>query len=95
MTEKWATQSGTEKYFHSIQIHPGKVKRFDDLAVSSLGAGTYLGASDDETDRLYEQLLLAAGLGGINFRQMKSGPRQAASRACRTGHSALALPAPL
>jgi aryl-alcohol dehydrogenase-like predicted oxidoreductase len=65
--EKWATPFGTEKYFKWIAIHPSKQRKFDDLTVSALGAGTYLGPADELTDKLYEQTLLKAGLGGINF----------------------------
>jgi aryl-alcohol dehydrogenase-like predicted oxidoreductase len=67
MAEKWATEKGTEAYFEKISVHPGKIRRFDSLFVSALGAGTYLGACDDETDALYEQALLQAALGGVNF----------------------------
>ncbi len=67
MGEKWATDRDTEKYFQWIPIHASKQKQFDGLTVSALGAGTYIGAADDATDKLYEQTLLQAGLGGINF----------------------------
>lgn len=67
MTEKWATEEGTAKYFKWVAIHSAKQKKFDGLTVSALGAGTYLGPSDDATDKLYEQTLLQAAQGGINF----------------------------
>lgn len=67
MGEIWATASETSKYFQQISVHPSKVRLFDDLSVSALGAGTYLGPCDDATDSLYEQVLLQAGLGGVNF----------------------------
>lgn len=67
MSEKWATHSGTDKYFKWISIHPSKQKQFDGLTVSALGAGTYLGPSDEPTDKLYEQALVQAALKGINF----------------------------
>lgn len=67
MGEKWASGPGAEKYFQESSVHPGKKKEFDGLFVSSLGAGTYLGDPDEETDRLYEQSLLASGLSGVNF----------------------------
>lgn len=67
MAEKWATDAGTEKYFKWVTIHPSKQRKFDGLTVSALGAGTYLGPVDEATDKLYEQSLLQAGLGGINF----------------------------
>ncbi len=62
-----ATPSGTAKYFQSRSLAPSKIKIFDALSVSALGAGTYLGAADHTVDHLYEETLLSAGLNGINF----------------------------
>jgi aryl-alcohol dehydrogenase-like predicted oxidoreductase len=64
---KWATPEGTDKYFKWVSVHASKQRQFDGLTVSALGAGTYLGPSDDLTDKLYEQALVQAGLGGVNF----------------------------
>lgn len=66
MGEKWATQTGTFKYFQWISS-PLLQRSFQGLTVSALGAGTYLGAADEETDQIYEQVLIKAGLAGINF----------------------------
>src|SRR5687768_6855606 len=41
-------------------------RHFRDLTVSSIGIGTYLGAADDATDRLYEAALARALAIGIN-----------------------------
>lgn len=67
MSEKWATESETSKYFKWVSIHPSKQRMFDGLTVSALGGGSLSGASDDATDQLYEQILLKEALGGINF----------------------------
>ena len=67
MVEKWATNEGTAKYFKWVSIHASKQRQFDGLTVSALGAGTYLGPIDEVTDKLYEQALVQAGLGGVNF----------------------------
>lgn len=67
MGEKWATNEGTQKYFQWVSISPSKMRNFDELTVSALGAGTYLGAADDGVDKQYEQTLLLAGLAGVNF----------------------------
>lgn len=67
MGEKWATETGTSKYFQWAPLSPHKQRLFDHLCVSALGAGTYLGSADDGTDQLYEQVLLKAGLSGMNF----------------------------
>lgn len=64
--DKWATPESTQKYFQWIQVDPTKVRKFEGLSLSAIGAGTYLGASDDSADRLYEASLLQAGLHGIN-----------------------------
>jgi aryl-alcohol dehydrogenase-like predicted oxidoreductase len=62
-----ATPVGTANYFKRASVHSSKIKSFDGLLVSALGAGTYLGAADEETDAQYKQFLLQAGLDGINF----------------------------
>ena len=42
-------------------------RRAQNYLVSSLGIGTYLGAMDDATDALYEEAIVTALNGGINF----------------------------
>src|SRR5947208_183387 len=70
--------------------------RAQDLPLSSLGIGTYLGAMDDATDCGYEQAIVTALNGGINvvdtslnYRNQRS--ERAVGRALRTwfgeGHS--------
>ena len=59
--------SSTKTFFDSRKIHPTKIRRLDDLFVSALAVGTYLGNHDDATDRLYEQALVSAVLNGVNF----------------------------
>jgi aryl-alcohol dehydrogenase-like predicted oxidoreductase len=65
----FATAEGTARY---IQRFPefrdcGFYRTVFDLKVSTLGIGTYLGATDDAADRAYTEALIAAGEGGINF----------------------------
>ena len=67
MPEKFATVSATRVYFDSHFVHADKLRHFGDLSVSALAVGTYLGASDDATDHLYENALVQAGLSGVNF----------------------------
>lgn len=64
---KWATSDETSRYFQGKGVPESKIRIFDSLSVSALGMGTYLGAANDATDRMYEQNLLSAGLAGINF----------------------------
>lgn len=66
MSETHATEVGTRKLFEWLSLDTSKIRIFDGLTLSALGAGTYLGPADDETDRLYEQILLEAAQGGIN-----------------------------
>ncbi len=67
MSEHGATAAGTAKYFQSHSLALSKIKIFDSLSVSALGAGTYLGSADPTVDHLYEETLLKAALDGINF----------------------------
>jgi aryl-alcohol dehydrogenase-like predicted oxidoreductase len=64
-----ATAAATSRYAHR---HPAFLatdfyRPVFDLHVSSLGIGTYLGASDDTADLDYTDALIAAAEGGINF----------------------------
>ena len=45
----------------------GFYRPFDNLCLSSLGLGTYLGDPDDRTDRAYQEAIVAAIGGGINL----------------------------
>ena len=67
MPEKFATALATKSYLQSFDHHADKKRVFCGLNVSALGVGTYLGASDDATDRLYEEALVEAAQNGINF----------------------------
>lgn len=67
MVETSATAAGTKKWAEKAGLDPSKRRNFDGLSISALGCGTYLGQNDDATDRLYEETLIAAGLGGVNF----------------------------
>lgn len=67
MSEKFATASQTSGYFKFHAVNQTKLRKLKDIAVSALAVGTYLGNSDDATDRLYEQALVFAAENGINF----------------------------
>ena len=45
----------------------GFYRQFNNLHLSSLGLGTYLGDPDDHTDRAYQEAVMAAVRGGTNF----------------------------
>ena len=64
----FATPDGTGKFaeqFADPASH-GFYRIVNDLYLSSLGLGTYLGEADNATDRGYEEAVLAALKGGIN-----------------------------
>lgn len=67
MPEFFATETATHNFFQKHNVHLQKQRRLNQLTVSALGHGTYLGASDTATDRLYEEAFVHAGLNGINF----------------------------
>jgi len=64
----FATVSGTEAYaarFHD-RLAPQHFRSHHGLRVSSIGFGTYLGETNDETDRRYEEAILKAVESGCN-----------------------------
>ena len=69
MNHGFATPEGTAR-FSARRSGPGRFgfyRQFDNLQVSSLGLGTYLGNPDDPTDIAYRNAVIAAVRGGINF----------------------------
>lgn len=65
-----ATPERTAKFMKgkkSIKPHPDKLHLFQNLSVSALGLGTYLGSYDQATDALYEEAILTAIENGCNF----------------------------
>jgi aryl-alcohol dehydrogenase-like predicted oxidoreductase len=69
MFEDYATPDGTARYAARFARHQanGFFRPAQELTVSSLGLGSYLGAMDDAADRGYEEAVMAAVRGGINF----------------------------
>jgi aryl-alcohol dehydrogenase-like predicted oxidoreductase len=63
-----ATKAGTVKYAAKFQGHAaeGHFREAQDLVLSSLGIGTYLGQPDDNTDASYAAAIVAAAETGIN-----------------------------
>jgi aryl-alcohol dehydrogenase-like predicted oxidoreductase len=65
MNEKNATADGTKRFAERFPDAAGNFRPAQNLTVSSLGIGTYLGNPDAETDRLYaEAIVRFAELGG-------------------------------
>jgi aryl-alcohol dehydrogenase-like predicted oxidoreductase len=63
-----ATASGTERYRKRFEnsVAPEHFRRSQDLWMSSIGLGTYLGNYDAETDQLYHRSIVRAVESGCN-----------------------------
>src|SRR6059058_6229773 len=64
----WATLEGTARYrarFREV-VADGHFRKSQDLWFSSIGAGTYLGDADDETDARYAESVVRAVELGAN-----------------------------
>jgi aryl-alcohol dehydrogenase-like predicted oxidoreductase len=79
-----ASAEGTERYAdHRPEFREaGFYRTVLGLRVSSLGIGTYLGATDEAADRAYTEALIAAGEGGINFFDTAINYRHQRSEKC-------------
>lgn len=64
-----ASKEGTERFKkkHKKHIHPDKFHLLQDLNVSALALGTYLGNYDDQTDKLYEEAVGYVLQQGVNI----------------------------
>jgi aryl-alcohol dehydrogenase-like predicted oxidoreductase len=64
----FATKAGTAQYAHRIagRAAEGHFREAQNLTVSSLGIGTYLGQPDPKTDERYTAAIVAAVENGIN-----------------------------
>ncbi|HLI81507.1 MAG TPA: aldo/keto reductase [Candidatus Binataceae bacterium] len=67
MLKNRASSQGTASYASRHADEPGNFRSVLGLAISSVGVGTYLGETDEETDRAYEESIRAALRGGINL----------------------------
>src|SRR6266700_344110 len=63
-----ATPDGTHRFHarHAAAVAPDHARAFEDLTLSSVGIGTYLGNNDDATDARYAQAVSRAVQLGIN-----------------------------
>ena len=79
-----ASAEGTERYVERYPAfrNAGFYRPAGGLQVSSLGIGTYLGATDDHADRAYTDALVAAGESGINFFDTAINYRHQRSERC-------------
>ena len=79
-----ATPESTERYAEERPEfrEAGFYRAVQDLRVSSLGIGTYLGSLDEAADRNYTDALIAAGESGINFFDAAINYRHQRSERC-------------
>jgi len=66
LIEGFATAAGTRAFAQRGRTHPSHQRAWRGLSLSSVGMGTYLGASDDDTDGLYDLALERALALGLN-----------------------------
>ncbi len=63
----WAMRAGTERFRQRFaSLDPSHFRSLQDLWVSSIGLGTYLGDADDATDGAYQDALRTAMANGCN-----------------------------
>lgn len=62
-----ATPEGTARYAQRHGAAPGHFTIFEELHISSIGLGTYLGEDDEETDRAYQAACERALTTGCNL----------------------------
>lgn len=62
-----ATAEGTHRYTQKFQFPSGHFRPTQNLHISSIGLGTYLGEPDDATDAAYEEAIAAALVSGCNL----------------------------
>lgn len=67
MLKNRASAQATQAYAARFPSLHGNFRQTIGLSISSIGIGTYLGDSDEATDRAYEQALACALRGGINL----------------------------
>jgi aryl-alcohol dehydrogenase-like predicted oxidoreductase len=80
----YATAEGTARYEGRFPTYRENAffRSIQNLSVSSLGIGTYLGEADDETDRAYTDALIVAGENGINLFDTAINYRDQRSERC-------------
>ena len=67
MHKNRATAEATSAYASRHSNLAGNFRKVIGLDISSIGIGTYLGETDEETDHAYEEAIAAAIRGGINL----------------------------
>ena len=66
MISGYATSEGTKNFSKNSQVHLENFKIFEDLHLSNVGIGTYLGNPDSQTDELVKNAIKQSVLSGVN-----------------------------
>ena len=66
MISGYATSEGTKNFSKNSQVHLENFKIFEDLHLSNVGIGTYLGNPDSQTDELVKNAVKQSVLSGVN-----------------------------
>jgi aryl-alcohol dehydrogenase-like predicted oxidoreductase len=67
MIPGFATPEGTKKFSKDSTAHPDNFKDFQNLALSNVGIGTYLGNPDSQTDQMVKDAIKKSVLSGLNI----------------------------
>ena len=66
MISGYATSEGTKDFSKNSQVNLDNFKIFEDLHLSNVGIGTYLGNPDNQTDELVKNAVKQSVLSGVN-----------------------------
>jgi aryl-alcohol dehydrogenase-like predicted oxidoreductase len=66
MISGFATTDGTTNFVQNLGINSFNFNKFEDLFLSNVGIGTYLGDSDNKTDELVKNAVKQSILSGLN-----------------------------
>ena len=66
MISGFATSEGTQDYVKNSHVNPLNFNNFEDLNLSNVGIGTYLGDPDNKTDELVKNAVKQSILSGVN-----------------------------
>jgi aryl-alcohol dehydrogenase-like predicted oxidoreductase len=66
MISGFATLEGTAKFAKNSDANQSNFKKFQNLILSNVGIGTYLGDADDKTDELVKNAVKQSVLSGVN-----------------------------
>jgi len=66
MVSGFATSEGTQTFSQKSSVNPLNFNTFENLHLSNIGIGTYLGDPDEKTDELVKNAVKQSLLSGVN-----------------------------